>query len=64
MDRLQAEAMARLSLETLVDVPSVPSVLPSLLPILIVIPDSTDKQPLAFINALINMIDRLVHHSQ
>ncbi|KAF8362022.1 hypothetical protein PRIPAC_88945 [Pristionchus pacificus] len=54
----QAEAMARLSLETLVDVPSVPSVLPSLLPILIVIPDSTDKQPLAFINALINMIDR------
>ncbi|GMR36366.1 hypothetical protein PMAYCL1PPCAC_06561 [Pristionchus mayeri] len=54
----QAEALARLALETLVEVPSIPSVLPSLLPILILTPDSTDRQPLAFINALLNIIDR------
>ncbi|GMS84142.1 hypothetical protein PENTCL1PPCAC_6317 [Pristionchus entomophagus] len=54
----QAEALARLALETLAEVPSIPSVLPSLLTILILIPDSTDRQPLAFINALLNIIDR------
>lgn len=54
----QAEALARIALETIVEVPSMSTALPSLLPILILIPDSTDRQPLAFMNALLNMIDR------
>ncbi|GMT12661.1 hypothetical protein PFISCL1PPCAC_3958 [Pristionchus fissidentatus] len=47
----QAEALARLSLEILLEVPSLSSSLPSLLPLLLLIPDSPDRQPLAFINA-------------